>query len=621
MRRSAGPREERASSAVLDRGSDLVSGLPTWSRTARSQFVGLLSRKPERGARSGLASGADLSRESSGLDRRIPSPTRRAPAAQALARVASLRQQGRFREAVEAMRLAASLEPNSATIFHDLGLICLEAGMPAEAVGSLRRAAQLKPTFAHAFWCLGMALELCGEINSAADALRKATELQPRLPEAQFRLGSILEQLGHRHEAGERFRRVLTGGPPARLRRLAEARALLIEDRDQEAERKLRRAAEIEPSDVETLTLLGFVLTYAGAFEEAASSFERALAQPERGQLHLYYDLVRCRKITPRDDALLQRLRSAAAESRRADDTSVKLQLALGKALDDLGQYGEAMQAFDAAADIRARASPFDVAAFEQRVDKIIETFSGEFLAGKRSVGNPDPTPALIFGMPRSGTTLCEQIVSSHPSAHGAGELHFWNRRGAMMEAVAMNVGDEFFIQAAEDCLRHLRERSGEAARITDKNPFNFQWAGLVHIVFPRAALIHCRRSPIDTALSIHQTFFSDRVRLPTGGSELVRYYRAYERLMDHWRQVLPSDRFLEVDYEDLTATPEETARRMIAHVGLEWDDRCLQPEKNTRRVKTASRWQVRQPIYRSSVERWRRYEPYLGALADLAPE
>lgn len=602
--------------------SDLVSGLPTWSRTARSQFVGLLSRKPERGARSGLASGADLARESSALDRRIPpSPTRRAPAAQALARVASLRGQGRFREAVEAMRLAASLEPNSATIFHDLGLVCLEAGMPAEAAGSFRRAGQLKPTFAHAFWRLGVALELCGEINSAADALRKATELQPRLPEAQFRLGTILEQLGHRHEAGERYRRVLTGGPPARLRRLAEARALLIEDRDEEAERKLRRAAEIEPSDVETLTLLGFVLTYAGAFEEAASSFERALAQPERGQLHLYYDLVRCRKITPRDDALLQRLRSAAVERRRADDTSVKLQLALGKALDDLGQYGEAMQAFDAAADIRARASPFDVAAFEQRVDKIIETFSGEFLAGKHSAGNPDPTPALIFGMPRSGTTLCEQIVSSHPSAHGAGELHFWNRRGAMMEAAAMNVGDEFFIQAAEDCLRHLRERSGEAARITDKNPFNFQWAGLVHIVFPRAALIHCRRSPIDTALSIHQTFFSDRVRLPTGGSALVRYYRAYERLMDHWRQVLPSDRFLEVDYEDLTATPEETARRMIAHVGLEWDDRCLQPEKNTRRVKTASRWQVRQPIYRSSVERWRRYEPYLGALADLAPE
>lgn len=553
------------------------------------------------------------------MDRRIPSPKARAPASQALARAAGLRQQRRFREAVDAMRVAASLEPNSETVLHDLGLICLEAGMPAEAAASFRRAVQLKPTFAHAFWRLGVALELCGEIDAAADALRKATDLQPRLPEAQFRLATLLEQLGHRPEAGERYRRVLTGGPPARLRRLAEAHALLIEDRDEEAERKLRRAAEIEPSNVETLTLLGFVLTYAGAFEEAALCFERALAQPERGQLHLYYDLVRCRKITPRDDALLQRLRVAAAQGRRPDDPSVKLQLALGKALDDLGQYEEAMQAFDAAADIRARASPFDVAGFEQRVDKIIETFTGELLERKR-FGSPDPTPVLIFGMPRSGTTLCEQIVSSHPSAHGAGELHFWNRRGAMMEAAMMNVSDEFFVQAADDYLRQLPKRGGGAGRITDKNPFNFQWAGLVHLTFPRAALIHCRRSPIDTALSIHQTFFSNRVRLPTGGAALVRYYRAYERLMSHWRRVLPPDSFLEVDYEDLTARPEETARRMIAHVGLEWDDLCLKPEMNARRVKTASRWQVRQPIYRTSVERWRRYEPYLGALRDLAP-
>jgi hypothetical protein len=202
---------------------------------------------------------------------------------------------------------------------------------------------------------------------------------------------------------------------------------------------------------------------------------------------------------------------------------------------------------------------------------------------------------------------------------YGAGELQFWNRRGGLMEAAAMNVGDEFFVQAAGDFLRHLRERAADAARITDKNPFNFQRAGLIHLVFPRATRIHCRRSPIDTALSIHQTFFSSRLEMPTGGGELVRCYRAYERLMDHWWRVLPPDRFFEVDYEDLTATLEETSRRMIAHVGLEWDDRCLQPEMNTRRVKTASRWQVRQPIYRSSVDRWRKYEPYLGALADLA--
>ncbi len=546
-------------------------------------------------------------------------PVARGPAAQALARAHNLRQQGRIDDAVEAMRLAARLEPNSAVVFHDLGLSCLDARLPAEAAAAFKRATHIKPTFAHAFWRLGVALELCGEIDAAADALRKATDLQPRLPDAQFRLGLLLEHMGHRHQAGLRYRQALAGGPAARLRRLAEARALLIEARDAEAERKLRRAAEIEPNDGATLALLGALLTDAGAFEEAASCFERALALPGRGQEDLYYDLVRCRRMTERDAALVQRIRSAAAEPRRDNETRVKLHLALGKALDDLGQYGEAMKTLDAASDIRERARPIDMARFEGRVNKIIERFSAEFIDGKRSTGNPDPTPVLIFGLPRSGTTLCEQIVSSHPMVHGAGESQFWDRRGVAQES-ASSVNDEFFVQAATDCLRLLRERSADAARVTDKNPFNFLWAGLIHLVFPGAALIHCRRSPIDTALSIHQTYFSSQLPFPTGGPALVRYYRAYERLMDHWRRVLPPDRFLEVEYEELTAAPEEISKRMIAHIGLPWDDRCLRPELNARRVKTASRWQVRQPIYRSAVGRWRNYQPYLGPLAELAP-
>ena len=564
-------------------------------------------------------------KEKSGLGRRTSSPSRsaldvaRGPAAQVLALAHAMRQQGRNGDAVEAMRLAAKLEPNSAAVVHDLGLSCLEAGLCAEAVAAFKRATQIKPAFAHAFWRLGVALELCGEINPALDALRKATELQPRLPEAQFRLGLLLEHVGHRHEAGVRYREALAGGPAARLRRLAEARSLLIERRDDEAERKLRRAVEIEPNDGAALALLGTLQTDSGAFEEAASCFERALALPGHKYEDLYYDLARCRKITTRDADLVERLRLAAAERRRDDNTSVRLHLALGKAHDDLGQYGEAMKALDSASDIRARAWPIDIAAFERRVDTIIERFSAKFIEKKGSAGNPDPTPVLIFGLPRSGTTLCEQIVSSHPMVHGAGESQFWDRRAVAMGA-AMAVGDEFFVQAAADRLRVLRERSQDASRITDKNPFNFLWAGLINLAFPRAALIHCRRNPLDTALSIHQTFFSNRLPFPTGGAALVRYYRAYERLMDHWRRVLPPDRFLEVDYEILTAAPEETSRKMIAHIGLRWDDLCLRPELNPRRVKTASRWQVRQPIYQAAVGRWRNYEPYLGALADLVP-
>jgi tetratricopeptide (TPR) repeat protein len=536
-----------------------------------------------------------------------------------LARASQLRAEGRLREAIDAMRSAASLEPNNAQIVYDLGVICLEAGLPGDAAAAFRRAVQIKPNFAQAFWRLGMALEERGQFKAATGALRQAIALQPRLPEAQFRLGLLLEQQGHRREAGEHYRQVLSAGANVRLRRSAEARALLMEGRDAEAEEKLRRAVKLEPDDASALGLLAALLTNNGAFEESAHFYELALAQPGCVP-DLYYHLVRCRKYAPQDSDIVERLRSASAKPLANPTARIRLHLALGKVLDDLGRYAEAMQAFDAAANIRASAWPADVSAFEQRVDEIVRHFSAELIESKRSSGNPDPTPVLIFGMPRSGTTLVEQIASAHPLVHGAGEVQFWNRTGARLESAGMRVDGDFFSRAALTCMEYLRKHAGTVTRIIDKNPFNFLWAGLFHIAFPRGAMIHCRRNPIDTALSIHQTYFNETMDFPTGGEALVRYFRAYERLMEHWRHVLPQDRFLEVDYEDLTADPLLHSKRMIAHIGLEWDDCCLRPEMNSRRVKTASSWQVRQPIYQSSVERWRKYEPYLGPLADLVP-
>jgi hypothetical protein len=221
--------------------------------------------------------------------------------------------------------------------------------------------------------------------------------------------------------------------------------------------------------------------------------------------------------------------------------------------------------------------------------------------------------------MPRSGTTLVEQIVSSHPEVGAGGELNFWNERGAAWHR-AGPAGSEapFLAQAVADYLAVLRAVGPKAARVTDKMPFNFLWAGLIHLAFPRATIIHCRRAAIDTALSIHQTLFHPGLAFPTGGSKLVAYFRSYQRLTDHWRKVLPADRFIEVEYEDLTRDPEPEIRRIIAGCGLPWEDACLRPERNPRAVKTPSKWQTRQPIYRHSVERWRRYEPWLGPLSAL---
>jgi hypothetical protein len=225
----------------------------------------------------------------------------------------------------------------------------------------------------------------------------------------------------------------------------------------------------------------------------------------------------------------------------------------------------------------------------------------------------------LILGMPRSGTTLVEQIISNHPGVRAGGELHFWNERGA-----AWHQSDEagadapFLAKAAADYLGVLRAIAPKAKRVTDKMPFNFLWAGLIHVAFPRAVIIHCRRAAVDTALSIHQTHFHPSLAFPTGGAELVSYFCSYQRLVGHWRSVLPQDRFIEVDYEDLTGAPEPVIRRIIAACGLAWDEACLRPESNQRAVRTPSKWQARQAIYRNSVARWRRYEPWLGPLRPL---
>ena len=185
--------------------------------------------------------------------------------------------------------------------------------------------------------------------------------------------------------------------------------------------------------------------------------------------------------------------------------------------------------------------------------------------------------------MPRSGTTLVEQIVSMHPEAAAGGELHFWNERGAAWHRSGA-AGNEtpFLAQAAADYLSVLRAIAPKAARVTDKMPFNFLWAGLIHVAFPRATIIHCRRAAVDTALSIHQTHFHPSLAFPTGGAELVAYFRGYQRLIDHWRSVLPADRFIEVDYEELTREPEPVIRRIIAASGLAWHDSCLRPESQS---------------------------------------
>jgi tetratricopeptide (TPR) repeat protein len=535
-----------------------------------------------------------------------------------VAQAAKLRRDGRVSEAVAPITEAARLRPDDPNLLKDLGVTLSEAGLPRPAVSAFERALALRPNFGEVAWRLGIAHEARGDVFAAIDALQRAVRIQPSLAGARFRLARLLEEWGRNEEAIEAYRKVKSSSPNTQLGRAGEARALLMQGAHDELLRVLRRAVTLDPNDALALEMLGGVLSSAGAFQEAAGAYDRALAlAPD--MVGAYYDLVRCRRITEADAPLIARMRAALRLPGLEPDRLSKLHLAIGKALDDLGDYKEAMRAFDAAQAVRDRKSPFELTAFEQRVDRIIARFGPDLPARAAMMGNDDPTPVLILGLPRSGTTLLEQIVSAHGRVVGGDELRFWSERGGLIEMAGAGVEEQFVTQAAADYLALLRSLGPSAARVTDKMPFNFLWAGLIHLAFPRATIIHCRRRLIDTALSIHQTHFALRLNMPTGGEALVGYCRVYERLMDHWRRVLPSDRLIEVNYENLTSEPERVIRRVVAATGLAWDPACLSPERNARVVKTPSKWQARQPIYRTAVDRWRSYESCLGPLRALA--
>jgi tetratricopeptide (TPR) repeat protein len=550
-----------------------------------------------------------------------PNPAAPQQVAPLLELATELLRAGRPADAIAPLRDAALLQPSNPIIQHDLGLACLEVGRVPDAIAALQRAVSANPGYTDAYFRLGIALEKQGNIGGAIAAYDRATKLLPFLAEAWFRAGALVLTLGHRDEAIGCFRRAAATAGKTSYGRLGKARALLIEDRNQEAEQVLREALVADPRNAMAYDLLGNLLSEVGRFDEAHACFERAIeiAPLLAGS---YYDLVRCRPVTSDDDGLLQRMEAALATPGLEAAQRHRLHLAIGKAADDLGDYALAMRHFDAADGVRRASGSFDSAAFSVETERLIARCTPELMARAAELGTCDATPVLIIGMPRSGTTLVEQIISVHPKVEGGGELNFWNERGAIWHRSG-TAGNErpFLAKAAADYLGVLRAIAPTAARVTDKMPFNFLWAGVIHLAFPRAIIIHCRRVAIDTALSIHQTHFHPSLAFPTGGAELVAYFRSYRQLVDHWRGALPPDRFIEVDYEDLTRAPEPVIRRIITACGLAWHDACLRPECNPRAVKTPSKWQTRQSIYRTSVARWRRYDPWLGPLRALVDD
>ena len=529
-----------------------------------------------------------------------------------------LRLGGRLGEAEGAGRRAVELDPCMALAWTNLAVILLEHGSVAEAERCAARAVALDPRYGRAYATAASIADRLGEPDLAAEWIRNGLLAVPNDPALLMAKARALRRAGDLPEARALCDRLIEAGENAWD---LVAHIEQDEGRAEPAIAAWDRAIALAPRPAPMLADKANLLLDLGRIDEAAYEFGRALvlAPSHAPALFGQASIARFRRKIP-DIAQLEN--SLASGRIQGSDDRLHLHFALGQAYLEGDDPASAFQHFSAGNALRRATYAYDVADDEQLLASIAAAFPAEMIAQRAGVGDPDESPIFIVGMPRSGTSLLEQILSAHPDIHGAGELLHLKRlvlrdlaEQGPFPAVVPELTPDQFRALGRGYLDATTPLAPGAKRIIDKLPLNFYFAGLIHLMLPNARIIHIRRDPLDTCLSCHTTLFREPVRYAHDQAELGRFYRAYQALMEHWRRVLPAARFTEVDYGDLVADPEPQARRLQEFCGIPWDDACLRPEHSGRAIRTASRLQARQPVYRSSVGRAGRYRDYLGPL------
>jgi lipoprotein NlpI len=440
--------------------------------------------------------------------------------------------------------------------------------------------------------------------------------------------GNVLRGLGRIEDALLRFRQAIAIDPNSAATHIDLAYTLYEFGRSEEAIAHYKRAIALEPDNAAAHSGLGIVLVAVGRTDEARQAFDAAINLAPNDP-NIFFHLGRAIRFS-RDDRYLPLMKRLLDDAHTMpSEAQIYLHLAIAKAFADIGDEAQSFHHLLKGKALKRQQTPYDEAGTLNWLTRVQRVFSPALMREKTGQGNSSDVPVFIVGMHRSGTTLVEQILASHPRCFGAGELENMGRlvkdlkgpdRSEFPETVPFLSGDRLNELGAR-YLSGVRRFSATADRITDKMPINFVYVGLIHLMFPNARIVHTVRDPRDTALSCFSTLFAHGLDYSCDLAELGRFYRGYRSLMAHWRNVLPPDAMLEVKYETLVNNFEEQARRIVSHCGLEWDEACTSFYRTERAVLTPSVGQVRRPIYQSSVERWRRYEtflqPFIKELAD----
>ncbi|MCY3621373.1 MAG: tetratricopeptide repeat protein [Gammaproteobacteria bacterium] len=533
----------------------------------------------------------------------------------------ALNQLGQTEAAVRHLRRSISVSDENRNAHLQLGDACTKLGCWDEAAKAYGRALDLDPDDVATTIKLGNTLLATQRFADAVEVYERAVVASPGNAQFHRHLGAVLHRMGRTQRSIDGFEEALRLRPDYAKARIDYALVLRQLGRTKDARLQIQEAIRANPEEIDGHLSLALTLRQEGKADLAIDRLEQLLAaKPACGAAYHHIALIEpTARLRPRVEKLL-------ADPELPKDDATHCHFALGNVADANGAFDRAFHHFQTANSLHRQSVRYDPEGNSELFDRLKTTYSKSFIEHRRTLGNPSTLPVFIVGLPRSGTTLVEQILASHASIHGAGELeslagvnHSLTRRFAASKPApecmslidSRSVGESSALYLAE-----LRLRSTSAERVVDKLPGNFVRIGLIKTLFPNAFVVHCTRHPLDTCLSLYCHYFQ-ALACSFDLRELGRYFIDYRRLMAHWDDVFPGGIFA-VRYEELVAEPERIGRGLVEYLDLEWDDRCLKFHENERSVMSPSNLQVRRPLYSTSIGRWRHYEKHLGPLMEI---